>query len=191
MARPYDVSEFRWSALARYHDRCLEAAIGLDAFSRLKIHSHFDMQIDDGPRMAVRMITDIHDFAVNARKAIEVSEEFKTGALEAAKSVKLKSSGQWFETELGDGVMMVDQPFWWVICRLVHSRETLVVEQITELDATQNRIYSERRSRFFAFRSDYDSSDSINHIEIEALTASYRGTIGPLVEQAISARLGN
>lgn len=191
-----EIEDFRWSALARYHDAALENAIVLLALSRCPVHSHFDDYLITGPRAIVRMMTETHAFCQNARKALEVSNVIDNKILPIAYQAKLHNTGHTIDIFGEDNAMITDQSFMWILGRIIHSLSVAVHDETTYLSQHGKRIYSETRRKYFAFGSDKDepsaaaasyvvSVEKMHYIEMDAFLKCYTGQLSYLIEAAI------
>src|ERR1700730_19149506 len=95
--------DFRWSALARYHDAALESAVVLLALARYPIHSHFDRRFRSitNVRSHVRIMSEIHSFCQNSRKAIEIANLIDNKIRPYAYSIVMSRAG---ESIIVDGI---------------------------------------------------------------------------------------
>ncbi|MCJ2125904.1 hypothetical protein [Methylobacterium sp. J-077] len=82
-----EIDQLRYSPLWRYHDAACEVAISLLAFSRMDIASHEDPAIGLRARIMVKIMTDMHHFAFNARKAIELAGVHDGQVIQLAKDL--------------------------------------------------------------------------------------------------------
>ena len=193
-----EIEDFRWSALARYHDAALENAVVLLALSRCPVHSHFDDYPITGPRTIVRMMTETHAFCQNARKALEVSNVIDNKILPAAYQAKLYNAGDAIKIFGEESTVITDQSFMWILGRIIHSLSVAVHDETAYLGQHGRRIYSEIRRKYFAFGSDKDepsaaaasyvvSAEKMHYIDIDALLKCYTGHLSNLIEAAIKA----
>ena len=182
-----ELKDFRWSALARYHDQALEAACILAAFARMKILSHGDYIDALEPRPTILIMDNMHRFCFYVRKSVEIAASRDPGILERCKRLKFGDTGD-FEIDIEEKISLTKKDFWWVINRIVHSQVVIVQEKEKITETTQNRIYSVRHARAFGFKSDRDGGDEIHYCLIEELISCYTETVSPLIENVISAR---
>ena len=180
-------NDFRWSALARYHDQALDAACILTAFARMKISSHGDYIDALDPRTTILIMENMHRFCFYVRKSVEIAAgRGDPSILERCKHLRFNDTGE-FETNIGEMISLTKKDFWWVINRIVHSQKVIVEEQEKITAATQNRIYSVRRARVFGFKSDRDEGDEMHYCLIEELISCYIEIVSPLIKKMISA----
>ena len=180
----FELDDFRWSALARYHDNALEAANVLVAFARMKVHSHWDYAESFGVRRTIKIMDLMHQFALNARKAIEISENYVPGIKAAAKKTKLDGSGREVEVDIGERIILCDEDFWWIIGRIIHSQEVHVEDETILGDVSERHIESDMAPKFFGFRSDFDESETMHYISIEGLIQCYVDVFSGKIEEA-------
>lgn len=183
------LKDYRWSALARYHDATIEAGVALIALSRMPMESHWGIATHFGSRFTVRVMTDMHQFSFNSRKAIEIADAHIGEVEELARKIKPDGAGEVIEIEPGEKITLSDADFWWSISRIIHSQQVHVQDIIHDLEATENRIYSVRNLAYFGFRSDKDEVDMMHFVSIEGLVSLYIEAIAPRVEEAIRRRL--
>jgi hypothetical protein len=155
------LDDFRWSALARYHDSALEAAVVLLALARRPVHSHFDLQVWEltNVRSSIRTMTEMQSFVVNARKALESANLVLPGLVDRAKSINPHATGESFSCDFGQPSQeFCASSFWWIISRIIHSVSTAVVCETEHLQSTRTKIYSQHRDSIFEFASDFDGA---------------------------------
>ena len=169
LGRSVKIDEKRWTGLWRRHDDALQTAALILAMSRSWISDREPFHHDLHYRQIIQLADLIHDFCYHARKSIEMADEFRPGTLDAAKKQKIHY--QITSLQLDDTgektIEFTQQPFWWVICRLIHSREALVIES-TETVVTNERTGRTRsilRPVAFAFRSDLDESYQLHYVQ--------------------------
>jgi len=194
------LDDYRWSALARYHDSAMESAVVLLAIARRPVHSHFDLHLQPvtGVRSHIRTMTEMQTFAINSRKSLEIANLVIPGIVDRAKSTMVHSSGETFGT-IGakETTPLCDSSFWWVVSRIVHSVRTVVLSEDEFLGATAMRIYSQRRDTIFGFASDFDGASArpsgymvavqrTHYVRVESLVSIYGG-LGLKIDEAIAA----
>lgn len=185
----FDLNDIRWSSLARYHDSTLEHATVALVISRVSIGSHFDVIGHLGERVVVRLMSEMHGFAFNCRKAVEIASKFRPEIMDLARTTKLKRAGQDIESEgVVDKIRLVDRDFWWIINRIVHSQEVMCQTITKIVDATPTHIYSVDKYRVFGFRSDLDPGDELHCALIGEIIGIYIYTLAPLIRGAIEDR---
>ena len=179
-----ELNDFRWSALARYHDQALEAACILTAFARMKISSHGDYIDALDPRTTILIMENMHRFCFYARKSVEIADGRDSSILERCKHLRFNDAGE-FEVDIEETIPLTKKDFWWVINRIVHSQEVIVKEKEKITETTQNRIYSVRRACVFGFKSDRDEGDEMHYCLIEELISCYTEIVSSLIEKVI------
>jgi hypothetical protein len=195
-----ELNDFRWSALARYHDAALEGAVILLSLARCPVHSHFDQRFSSitSVRSNIRIMTEIHGFCQNARKAIEISGIIDNKIKQCAYSLKLSRAGESIKGSLRDIITITDQNFMWIVGRIIHSVHLIIRSENKLLDATQTRIYSESCNKSLIFGSDNDnvsllaggheiSTEQSHCIDIEDFIACYVDGLRMRIEDAIKA----
>jgi hypothetical protein len=164
--------DFRWSALHRYHDAAIEGAIILTAFSRLQIAGHVDGPYLTGPRLGVQIMTAMHNFSLNARKAIEIADSKKPGLLAKVKAEKFEPKQVMLAN--GSAYKTASQSLYWIISRIIHSQNTGVgFIQTSQEFSGRGRIQTTEKSKYFLFRSDFDKIGPDHCVDIDELMASY------------------
>ena len=164
--------DYRWSALHRYHDAALEGAIMLTAFGRLQIASHADSPYLTGPRLGVQIMTRMHDFALNARKAIEIANINAPGLITKIRAGRFTS--QTVQLSNGLAAIIPNRDFLWIVSRIIHSQKTGIgFVRISESYSGKARVHHVNQPRYFLFRSDFDASGSSHCVETEGLVSSY------------------
>jgi len=174
--------------LWRHHDSALQAAALVLAMSRSWISDREPFHHDLHFRQIIQLTDLIHNFCYHARKSIEMAEEFRPGTLDAAKKQKIHY--QITSLELDDTektvIQFTEQPFWWVICRLIHSREALVTETSETVVAHERtgRTRTILRPVAFAFRSDLDQPDQLHYVHTESLVSAFLYEVSRMIEEA-------
>lgn len=172
----------------RHHDDTLQNAALVLAMSRSWISDREPFHHDLHFRQIIQLTDLIHGFCYHARKSIEMAEGFRPGILDAAKKQKIHY--QITRLQLGDierrTIHFTEQPFWWVICRLIHSREALVIEsaETVLVNERRGRTRSILRPVAFAFRSDLDGPDQLHYVHTESLVSAFLLKISWMVEEA-------
>ena len=108
-----ELEDFRWSALARYHDQALEAACILAAFARMKILSHGDYVDAFEPRTTILIMENIHRFCFYVRKSVEIAAGRDPSVLERCKHLRFDDTGE-FEIDIEETIFLTKKDFWWV-----------------------------------------------------------------------------
>lgn len=193
-----ELSDFRWSALARYHDAALESGVVLLGLVRCPVHSHFDSSLWSlmGVRSNIRIMTELQQFSISARKAIEIANLVAPDLTSLAKTIRVGEPDTIiYDIHQGE-IRLCDQSFWWVISRIIHSVSSMVWGQDKHLASTPTRIYSERRNEYFFFSSDKDKASATpgsyavkaeqrHCVKVENLLSIYSGQLAGKIEDAI------
>jgi hypothetical protein len=187
------VRDAAMTAMWRFHDAALERAALIYTFAR--------STSEDTPegyaiysRQLPMLIDLVHEFCFNARRAVERAEKYKPGVIANLQALKLHhGKTELFLSELDHpkSVALTQESFWWVLGRIIHSKETQVIYRTVEVVITNQRTgrhHTVRQPIALGFSSNRDS-DQINHyIELEAFVTPYVGGISYQIEQAIQAR---
>jgi hypothetical protein len=186
------VSQHRWSSLWRYHERVLDASSLLIAITRSQLSERDSFYDRVEERMAIQLTDLIHDFSYHARKSLELAEEHQTGVLQKAKKQLIHRYQSEFVLDEIDKtkVPLTQKDFWWVLGRIIHSRESLVA-QLTgiEIYGRSGKIRSHFRPCVFSFRSDLDKEDQRHFVHTESLVGTYLDFFSESIEQAIESSL--
>lgn len=133
-----------------------------------------------------------HDAAME--RAIERPEKYNPGIIASVQSLKvyygcteLKLS----EFENPNKIPLTQESFWWVLGRIIHSKETHVVYRTVDIVVTSEATgchYSIMQPVAFGFSSDRDSTRIDHFVELEAFVLPYLSGIAHRIEEAIRAR---
>lgn len=187
------VHDAAMTAMWRFHDAALERATLIYTFAR--------STTEDTPtayaiyRRQLPMLIDIvHEFCFNARRAIERAEKHQPGLIASLQELKTnygKSELALSELDTPKSIALTQESFWWVLGRIIHSKETQVIYRTVDViftDQRTGRHHTINQPVAFGFSSDRDS-DRINHfIELESFALSYVGFASRQIEQAIRVR---
>ncbi|MBC8741336.1 hypothetical protein F6X40_32655 [Paraburkholderia sp. UCT31] len=187
------VRDATMTAMWRFHDAALERAALIYTFAR--------STIEDTPegyaiysRQLPMLIDTVHEFCFNARRAIERAEKCRPGIIANLQALKVHSGrGELSLSELDHpkSITLTQESFWWVLGRIIHSKETQVIYRTVNVVITNEstgRHHSVSQPVAFGFSSNRDS-DRINHfIELESFVTPYAGGISYQIEQAIQIR---
>lgn len=185
-------------ALHQHRNGALDAAAHLLAICRAPITDREPLY-----RLRSRQLASaqelIHTFAYHARKTLELSADYEVDIVEHAKSISVRGYAEELleMDDLGGTVPLAGQSFWWVLGRIIHSRELQVldherIEVGTEWAAAPN-ITCYWTSVGFAVRSDHDGPSERHYVRIERLLESFvalQDKIARAVSCAIGDRLG-
>jgi hypothetical protein len=181
------------TAMWRFHDAALERAALIYTFAR--------STIEDTPvgfaiygRQLPMLIDIVHEFCFNARRAIERAEKYRPGIIANLQALKVhygRSELPLSELDHPKSITLTQESFWWVLGRVIHSKETQVIYRTVDVvitNQTTGRHHTVSQPVAFGFSSNRDS-DQINHfIELESLVACYAGGISYQIEEAIQIR---
>lgn len=187
------VSDAMATAMWRFHDAALERAALIYTFAR--------STSEDTPegyaiycRQLPMLIDLVHEFCFNARRAIERAEKYRPGIIASLQALKVHYGKQELvlsELDHPRAVPLTQESFWWILGRIIHSKETGVIYRTVDVVVTNQatgRQYSIRQPAALGFSSDRDG-DQINHyVELESLVTPYVGGISHRIEEAINAR---
>ena len=184
----------RWSSLWRYQDRALEAATELLALSSISIVDRqplFHLNV----RWCIQIEDRVHDFAYFARKAIEVASAAEPEIIKLAQASKVHPDGGTVAFSESESVTLCTESVWWIIGRLIHSREIAVVELVELLIgepwAAPHQQSSWVRPSYIRFRSDHDESNTHHCVEIQALVAAFVPSISHRIDRVLELRREN
>lgn len=187
------VRDAAMTAMWRFHDAALERAALIYTFARST-----NEDTPEGYSIYLRqlpMLIDlVHEFCFNARRAIERAEKYTPGIIANLQALKVhygKTELALSELDYPKSIALTQESFWWVLGRIIHSKETQVVYRTVDVVVTDQRTgrhHTVRQPVAFGFASDRDS-DRINHfIELEAFVSPYVCGISHQIETAIQAR---
>lgn len=185
-----ELEDGRWSTLWRYNDKSLANATQILALSNLSIVDRepaYNLRV----RWEIQIQDTMHDFCYTVRKAIEISEKVGSGAQSEAADVSLHSEAEGLNVEIGpdEEIELCDRSFWWVINRIIHSREAKVQERseilVGEPWGLPHQTSSRLEPKYFAFRSDYDDEGDLHYISIERLVNIFISRIEPMISNEL------
>lgn len=178
-----ELQDGRWSMLWRYHDRSMEIATQLLAFSRMAVRDRgvfWHLKI----RWNIQIENLMHDFCYAVRKGIELTAKVHPEISDLAKTCFPHEEGG-FVKILGEGrIQLCDRSFWWIVNRIIHSRDTFVKDQtIQEYVSPEppHYITNTFSPKFFGFFSDLDQDKEFRYVETEELLQCYLGVIEPVI----------
>ena len=183
------------TALWRFHNAALERAVFVYTCARSTIEgtpAGFTVY----ERQLVMLIDLVHEFCFNARRAIERADRYRPGTLADAQRLRVHSSEA--ELKLSDFDMpktipLTQESFWWVLGRIIHSKETHVVYRTLDIvidDERTGNHHSIEQPVAFGFSSDRDSDHIDHYVLLESLVMPYLGRVAHHVEEAIRVRNG-
>jgi hypothetical protein len=187
------VHDAQSTAMWRFHDSALERAALIYTFARSTTED-----IPAGAliysRQLVMLIDLVHEFCFNARRAIERAEKYLPGTIEYAQALKVHNARKEIvlsKYEHPDRLPLTEQSLWWVLGRIIHSKDTQVIYRTVDVVVTNSRTgqrFSVMQPAAFAFASDRDDPKVDHYVDIELLATVYIGGIAPRIEQAINNR---
>lgn len=183
------------TAMWRFHDAALERAALIYTFAR-STHEDVPPAYTLYPRQLVMLIDIVHEFCFNARRAIERDEKYRPGVIAGAQALHVhhgRTELSLSEIDNPARLPLTQESFWWVMGRIIHSRETQVMYRTVDIvvtNQTTGRHHSIRQPVAFGFSSDKDPNSMDHYVELEALALGYVGSIAHLVEEAVKTRNG-
>jgi hypothetical protein len=172
--------------LWRHLSAAADAAALLVALVRFKVTDREPLYVLT-TRQQYQLVDLLHNFAYNARRAIELADEYEPGVRARAEFVRLVGFEE-THVDLGigqDALPLTDKSLWWVLGRIIHSRE-LRVHSKEDVDVGyRGRITMYQTPIVFSVRSDHDRSDVQHYARLErlleaflALTESFEVALG-------------
>lgn len=181
------------TAMWRFHDAALERAALIYTFARSTNEDTPEGYVIYSRQLPM-LIDLVHEFCFNARRAIERAEKYRPGIIASLQTLKVHYGKQELalsELDHPKSIPLTQESYWWVLGRIIHSKETQVMYRTVEVvvtDKQAGRHHCIRQPIAFGFSSDKDS-DRINHyIELESFVTPYVGGISHQISEAISAR---
>lgn len=181
------------TAMWRFHDAALERATLIYTFARSTNEDTPDGYVIYCRQLPM-LIDLLHEFCFNARRAIERAEKYRPGIIASLQKMKVHYGKQ--ELALSEldhlkSIPLTQESYWWVLGRIIHSKETQVIYRTIEVvvtDEQTGRHHCIQQPVAFGFSSDKDG-DHINHyIELEAFVTPYVGGISHQISEAINVR---
>jgi hypothetical protein len=188
------IDEKRWSALWRYHERVLDASALILAISRSQIADWEFIYPLVRDRQIIQLTDLIHDFSYNARKVIELTEASIPQIMDIAKEQTVHRDVTTLEIDdpFMNQIELTTRPLWWILCKIVHSRELIVLES-SEIKILSQRTGKHRfnyRPIAIWFRADRDEEDQKHYVHIESLITVYLSHIAPYIVEAAKGQSG-
>jgi hypothetical protein len=187
------VRDAMMTAMWRFHDAALERATLIYTFAR--------STVEDTPegyaiysRQLPMLIGLMHEFCFNARRAIERAERYKPGIISNLRQMKVhygKTELELSKFEEPSVIPLTRESYWWVLGRIIHSKETHVVYRTVDIVVTDKRTgrhHSVMQPVAFGFSSDKDSDRIDHYIELESFVMPYTSGISHQIADAIKAR---
>ena len=188
-----DFDDYRWSALARYHDAALESAMLMLALTRLPERSHDDTAFwrVTHVRALVRLYSKATIFSINARKSIEIASVIDSTIIAHARSMRVHP----LPAKAGEQDLC-QKDFWWILSRIVHSISLGVVWDTSDHQVIGTQIHSVSRMRAIGFGSDFDGptavpggftvdTEHMHYVGVEEFISIYSGSIAEMIDNAI------
>ena len=137
----------------------------------------------------------IYDFVFSARRAIECVDTVEPGLIDVTRGLNLQRAGWVFRSsDIRGELPLCDRDYWWVLNRIVHSRQMVVLPHGGEV-CPPDRDEAAREWRrlpgdlsILAVRSDRDSLDEMSWVLVEDLLVGYFDEVSKGV-RAISNKL--
>jgi hypothetical protein len=165
-------------ALWRHYEAALDRAALITALCRCKTTDREPLDALRG-RQRLQLADLLYEFCYYTRRALELAEQYEPGILEHAMQVKLPGFGErTLELEIGeDAVELVDESLWWVLNRVIHSRQLSIhdaedAEVGTKWSPAPN-ITMYYTPAAFGVRSDRDEPDKLHWVRIERLIEAF------------------
>ena len=181
------------SAMWRYHDAALERAALIYTFARSTSEDTSAGYAIYGRQLAI-LIDVVHEFCFNACLAIERAEMCRPGIMAELQALDLhegKTELVLSDLDYPKNIALSQESYWWVLGKILHSKETHVVYRTVDVVVTDRRSgqhHTINQPVAFGFSSDRDSDRIDQYVELEALAMLYVGGIASEIERAISAR---
>jgi hypothetical protein len=168
---------FRENALWRHYDAAIDKGAILVAVARCRL-------TDREPlyrlrrRHHVQLVELLHEFCYHARKAIELADTVQPGAISHAKEISLLGYGETStELDMDHTVGLASESLWWVLGRIIHSREVAVHEreeiEVGSRWAAAPRLTSYVSPIVFSVRSDHDAPEERHFVHAERLVECF------------------
>lgn len=181
------------TAMWRFHDAAMERAALIYTFAR--------STVEDTPagssvysRQLPLLIDLVHEFCFSARKAIERAERYRPGTIQSLQALKLHPGEKELELsefETPKTLPLTQESLWWVLGRIIHSKETFVAYRTLDIVVTNQKTgahYAISQPVAFGFSSDRDSDRIDHYVGLERLATSYVSGVSYQIEEAIGAR---
>lgn len=187
------VRDAAMTAMWRFHDAALDRATLIYTFARSTTEDTPEGYAIYGRQLPI-LIDLVHEFCFNARRAIERAEKCKPGIIANLQALKIHfGRAELFLSDLDypKSIPLTQESFWWVLGRIIHSKETGLVYRTVDVAVTDQhtgRRHSVRQPVAFGFSSDRDNDRIDHYIDLESFVTPYVGGISHQIEQAIHAR---
>lgn len=191
----FTVRDAMASAMWRYHDAALERAALIYTFAR-STSEDSAVGVAIHTRQLAMLTSLVHEFCFNACLAIERAELRRPGIMADLQSLDLHGGKQelvLMHPDYPKTIALTQQSYWWVLGRLLHSKQTHVVYRIVETVLPGEGGHSDRHRLInqpvaIGFASDRDSDRIDRYVELESLATLYVAGIASEIEKAITAR---
>jgi len=190
--RDLSISDATATAVWRFHQAAFERAVLIYTFSRST--SGEPGAGDVSTQQLVMLIDIVHHFCFNARKAIERADENRPGTVAEARRLRVNYEAQLaLDSVQGKSVNLTQVGLWWVLGRIIHSRDTQVLYREIDLIITNQETGSHfviEQPVGFKFASDNDADGVFHCLHLESLAKCYLRDVTPMIEEAIRKRNG-
>lgn len=186
------VRDAAMTAMWRFHDAAMQRAMLMYTFAR-STNEDTPWGYELYGRQLPYLIDTVHEFCFNGRRAVERAERYRSGTIDHFKKVQVHYGLKTMELSELDHPKAVDltqESLWWVMNRIIHSRESGVLYKTTEVVVTDERTgrhHSIRRPVAFGFSSDRDSGAIDHYVGLEELALAYV-RCETVIEEAIQLR---
>ena len=181
------------TALWRFHDTAMEHATLIYTFTR-STYEDAPGLFDIYQRQLVRLIDLIHEFAFNARRAIERAEAHDPGIVKAATAYSVHygmTDLTLSKFEEPSSLSLTQESLWWVLGRIIHSKQTHLLQKTVDVIIT-NPISGRHHSIFqpvaFQFASDRDTGSVTHCVHLQSLVEAYVRGFAHRIEGAVIKR---
>jgi hypothetical protein len=181
------------TAMWRFHNAALERAALIYTFARSTNEGTAEGCAIYGRQLPM-LIDLVHEFCFNARRAIERAEKYRPGIIASLQALRVHYGRQELilsELDHPKTIALTQESFWWVLGRIIHSKETQVIYQTVEMvitDEQTGRHHCITQPVAFGFSSDRDSEKINHYVELEAFVMPYVGSVSHQISEAIHAR---
>ncbi len=129
------------TAMWRFHDAALERAALIYTFARSTNEDTPEGCAIYGRQLPM-LIDLVHEFCFNARRAIERAEKCRPGIIASLQMLKVHDDKQVLalsELDHPKSIPLTQESFWWVLGRIIHSKETQIMYRTIEVVFTNKR----------------------------------------------------
>ena len=124
-----------------------------------------------------------HDFAYQTRKVIERAGKVSPDLLSSLKKVTPHKLDEAAVFRGGKMVNFTNQSFWWIINRIVHSQQAIIIDDLSSIIEESTRVDEQHviaihklnvlGPRVIAFRSSHDEPETFFYVGLENLVIAY------------------